>query len=239
MRTVEGEFLTALNSLKIDFSGFKAAGRTDSGVSALGCVFAFTTESKMIKPRIINSKLPSDIRVLAVAQVAPDFNPRRATARVYKYFLPDSGYDTTKMKRAAKVFAGERSFHNFSVADDRNQLRRIRDIEIQKTGGVLILTIVGESFLWQMVRRMVTALKMAGHGEISAADLRALLDISIDKKISPSAPENLVLWDTVYNFKFNPEEYSRSLMEAILKERLDQIHCQKAITTETLKEIKQ
>jgi tRNA pseudouridine38-40 synthase len=236
-RTVEGEFLNALGSLKIDFSDFKAAGRTDRGVSALGNVFAITTDSGLIEPRIANSALPGDIRVLAAQQVALDFNPRHAVERVYKHFLADVGYDTGEMKQAAMEFIGEKSFHNFSQADDRNPVRRINGIAIEKKGEVLVLTISGESFLWQMVRRMTTALKMAGRGEISAADLRDLLNRQTEKKISPSAPENLVLWDTRYSFNFNPEEYSRTLIEAILKDRLEQINIQKAISTEALNEI--
>ena len=91
LRTVEGEFLSALDGLKINYTDFKAAGRTDRGVSALGNVFALTTESGLISPRIINSELPLDIRVLAVKTVVSGFNPRFAVERVYKYFLPDGG----------------------------------------------------------------------------------------------------------------------------------------------------
>ncbi len=236
-RTVEGEFLNALGSLKIDFSDFKAAGRTDREVSALGNVFAITTDSGLIEPRIVNSALPGDIRVLAVRPVVLDFNPRHALERVYKYFLADVGYDTGLMKQVAKEFVGEKSFHNFSQTDDRNPLRRIKSVGIEKKEEVLVLTFSGESFLWQMVRRMTTALKMAGGGEISAAELRELFNRQTEKKISPSAPENLVLWETVYRFKFSPEEYSRSLIDAMMRERLAMINVQKAIFTEVLKEL--
>jgi tRNA pseudouridine38-40 synthase len=141
------------------------------------------------------------------------------------------------MKHGSKEFVGEKSFHNFSVADDRNPLRRIKSVEIEKKEDVLVLTFSGESFLWQMVRRMTTALKLAGKGEISAAELRELFNKQTEKKISPSPPENLVLWETVYSFKFNPEEYSRSLTDAMLRERLAMINIQKAICAEALKEI--
>jgi tRNA pseudouridine38-40 synthase len=228
-RTVEGEFINALDSLRIDFSDFKAAGRTDRGVSALGNVFALTTDSELISPRIINSELPGDIRVLAAQRVATAFNPRHALERVYKYFLADVGYDTGEMKRAAMEFVGEKSFHNFSQADDRNTIRKIKKIDIEKQGDVIVLTISGESFLWQMVRRMTTALKMAGRGEISATDLRELLNIETEKNIPPSAPENLVLWDVRYDFEFDYEDYSRKRLESELKKMLLEFRIQEAI----------
>ncbi|GBE17675.1 tRNA pseudouridine synthase A [archaeon BMS3Abin16] len=238
-RTVEGEFLSALDALKINYADFKAAGRTDRGVSALGNVFSFTTDSQLVKARILNSKLPLDVRVTAVQRVESGFNPRHAVERAYKYFLPDVGFDLALMKTAAKLFIGEQSFHNFSVADDRNPVRRITRIEVEKKDAVIVLTFAGESFLWQMVRRMTTALGMAGRGEISQAEIIGMFDPDVKRKIPPSAPENLVLWDTRYiSFKFTSEKYSRRLLEAVLKKRLVQMSSQKAICTEALKEIK-
>jgi tRNA pseudouridine38-40 synthase len=237
LRTVEGEFLTAFDKLNIKYSGFKAAGRTDRGVSALGAVFALTAETGLIRPRILNSKLPSDIRVLAVQEVGRDFNPRHARERVYKYFLADIGFDLELMKTAAKLFIGEQSFHNFSVSDDRNPVRRITGVEVEKKEGVLILTFSGESFLWQMVRRMTTALGMAGRGEISQAEIIGMFNPDVKRKIPPSPPENLVLWDTFYSFKFTSEKYSCRLLETVLKKRLAQMSIQKAVCTEALKEI--
>ncbi len=238
LRTVEGEFLSALDELKITCTDFKAAGRTDRGVSALGNVFAITTDSGLISPRILNSKLPLDVRVTAVQKVESDFNPRHAVERVYKYFLADVGFDTSEMKRVAKEFIGEKSFHNFSVADDRNPVRRITCVEVENKEDLIIITFSGESFLWQMVRRMTTALERAGRGEISQAEIIEMFNPDVKRKIPPSDPENLVLWDTRYtSFKFNPEEYSRRLIETVLKKRLAQMSLQKTVYTEALKEI--
>jgi len=237
LRTVEGKFLTAFDKLDIEYSDFRAAGRTDRGVSALGAVFALTADSQLIKPRILNSWLPLDIRVTAVQKVEFEFNPRHALERVYKYFLADEDYDLDSMQRASEVFIGEHSFHNFSVADARNPIRRINSVEIEKKEGVFILTFAGESFLWQMVRRMTTALKMVGCSEISAAELGELLYAETEKKIAPAPPENLVLWDVRYDFKFNPENYTQRLIESVLKKSLAQINSQKVIYTEALKEV--
>ena len=129
VRTVEGDFLTALSKLNIDFDDFTAAGRTDKGVSAICNVFSLTTDSDLIKPRILNAHLPSDIRVLGVKKVDDSFSPRKeAKERIYKYFLSDENYDLENIRKAAGFFVGEHSFHNFAILDDKNPIRRLNNI---------------------------------------------------------------------------------------------------------------
>ncbi|RMF91806.1 MAG: tRNA pseudouridine(38-40) synthase TruA [Methanobacteriota archaeon] len=233
-RTVEGEFLSALHRLGLSFTEFKAAGRTDRGVSALGNVFALTTDSERIKPRMVNAALPRDIKVTAAQRVGDDFNPRHARERIYRYFLFDEGYDLAKMRRAAALFKGERSFHNFSSSDYRNPLRRINRVEIHKKDDVIVMEVSGESFLWQMIRRMATALKMAGTGEATPQDVERLLDPDYKKKIPPSDPENLILWDVKYDFNFEDEEYTKKRLIGELEKQWKKTRINAAILAEAL-----
>ncbi len=234
-RTVEGEFLKALSSLDIDYTGFKAAGRTDKGVSALGNVFAFSTSSKLIKPRILNSALPSDIRVLAVKKVESDFNPRHALERLYKYFLLDEGFNLDEMRRAASAFAGTHSFHNFSATDYRSPVRTVRRVDVERVEDILVLAFTGKSFLWQMVRRMVTAMKLAGSGMLSISALDQRLKPDVHMKVPPSAPENLALMSVKYDFEFTGERYSNKRLEAGLEERLREIKVEEAALQEIIR----
>ncbi|MEE8402891.1 MAG: tRNA pseudouridine(38-40) synthase TruA [Candidatus Hydrothermarchaeaceae archaeon] len=221
-RTVEGELLNALGELKIEVKDFKSACRTDRGVSALGNVFALTCDSKLI-PGAINSKLPGDIRVLAAREVDDRFNPRyEALARTYRYFLPDEGYSISRIKKAARVFKGEHSFHNFAILEGRSPVRIIKNIEVKKVGSFFIFTISGESFLWQMIRRMASAFKMVGAGQMDPGDIERLLDPENLSKIPPSPPENLVLWAVEYPFEFEHEAYSAErLRKDILKKQIE------------------
>ncbi|MFQ6137103.1 MAG: tRNA pseudouridine(38-40) synthase TruA [Candidatus Hydrothermarchaeales archaeon] len=221
VRTVEGEFFGALKELKIEFDDFRSAGRTDRGVSAIGNVFAMTTDSKIVEPRILNSKLPHDLRILAVREVEDNFDPRKeALERVYRYFLFDEGYDLRKMKRAIKSFEGEHDFHNFAVLEGRNPVRRLNKIGLDRDGEITILTFFGESFLWQMVRRIVTALKMVGRGELQIGEIERYFDPNFEKKVPPSNPENLVLWEVRYDFEFEEEGYSIEDLISALNEDL-------------------
>ena len=221
-RTVEGELLGALRKLKIGVKDFKCAGRTDRGASALGNVFALTCDLKPI-PGAINSKLSADIRVLAAREVDDKFDPRyEASGRTYKYFLYDGGYSISRIKKAAKAFRGEHSFHNFAILEGRSPSRNIKNIEVKKASGFFVFTISGESFLWQMVRRMVNALKMAGDGQVAPEDIERLLSPEYRSKIPPLPPDNLVLWEVEYPFEFENEARSvKRLREDILKRQTE------------------
>lgn len=228
-RTVEGDILRAFNKLGVKVKNFQMAGRTDRGASALGNVFAITTDSGLIKPRIINDFLPEDIRALGVTTVKEDFNPRyEARERIYKYLLFNEDYDIEKIKKAIKLFEGEHSFHNFCILENKNPIRKINKITIKKADDFIILTFSGESFLWQMIRRIVTALKMIGKGELTIEELRRYFDSDCDNKIPPSEAESLVLWDIRYAFDFKLEGYS---IQKFLKEIFEK---QKELKTEAL-----
>ncbi|MFH1773720.1 MAG: tRNA pseudouridine(38-40) synthase TruA [Methanobacteriota archaeon] len=217
-RTVEGELLNAFKKLGARIEKFQSAGRTDKGVSAFGNVFAVTTDFKL-KARALNNFLPDDIRVLAVREVPKDFNPRyEAIKRIYKYFLFDDGYDIKKIRQTAKLFEGEHSFHNFCILEGRNPVRKIKKITVRKLGDFLVLTFYAESFLWQMIRRVVTALKMAGRSEISIEELKKYFEPACKNKFKPSEPKQLILWNVKYNFDFEHEDYSlRKFKREILK----------------------
>jgi tRNA pseudouridine38-40 synthase len=237
-RTVEGEFKKALVKLKIKYREFSSAGRTDKGVSALSNVFALTTDSNLIKPRVINSYLPDDIRITASCKVKSTFNPRHAQERIYKYFLLDEGYNLTALREAATSFKGTKSFHNFSHTDRRSPIRRINFINVEKRGEMLILTISGESFLWQMVRRIITALKMAGKGEISKSDLMRYFEPEFERKIKPSIANSLVLWEVRYDFDFKEDAYSVKRLSKEIGKRIERLKTDACVWSEALTDLK-
>lgn len=219
-RTVEGELFRALAELRVGAVRFQAAGRTDSGVSALGNVFAISTKERL-RVRELNAHLPLDIRVLAATIVHGDFKPRKeALERIYKYFLPARGLDVKAMRRAAKMFEGEKNFHNFSKASERSPLRKLNSIRLEKMGDFLVLTCAGESFLWQMVRRIANALRMIGAGELAERDLQRHFESSSVAKVPPAPPEGLILWDVRYAFSFKLDEYTlKDLLEGLIARR--------------------
>ncbi|ADT83386.1 tRNA pseudouridine(38-40) synthase TruA [Thermococcus barophilus] len=215
LRTVEGEIIRVLQKLDViespENANFKGASRTDRGVSALGNVIAFNTENpKLAQPRVLNHHL-RDIWVLGVAQVSDDFHPRFwAKSKIYRYYLVDEGFDVNAMKECARLFVGTHDFSAFArVEKFKDPIREVNRLEIIPRGDLIIIEIEGKSFLWEMVRRIVTALKLCGFGIVETEDIRKMLEGRTDKKLPPSPPENLVLWEIKYeNIIFQIDEYS-------------------------------
>ncbi|AIF69826.1 hypothetical protein PAP_07180 [Palaeococcus pacificus DY20341] len=215
VKTVEGEIIRTLQKLGIiedpKRSNFKGASRTDRGVSAFGNVVAFDTENpKLATPRILNHHL-RDIWVLGIAQVPEDFHPRYAAKeKVYRYYLVDEGFDLEAMERCARLFLGTHNFSNFAKLEEfKNPVRTVKEISITQKNGLIMMEFVGESFLWEMVRRIANALKLCALGLLSEEEIRDMLELKSDKKVPPAPPENLVLWEIRYpNASFELDEYS-------------------------------
>jgi tRNA pseudouridine38-40 synthase len=88
LRTVQGELESALATVLREPIDLIVAGRTDTGVHALGQVASFETEAKVPEDlaRRLNGIGPSDIAVTAAGIVANGFDARRdAKSRTYRY----------------------------------------------------------------------------------------------------------------------------------------------------------
>ncbi len=90
LRTVQSELETALATVLREPVELTVAGRTDTGVHALGQVASFrlTSEPPGDLTRRLNGVGPDDVAVTAAAVVADGFDARRdAKARSYRYRL--------------------------------------------------------------------------------------------------------------------------------------------------------
>ena len=89
LRTVEGVLRDSLATVFPSVSGLAVAGRTDTGVHALGNVVTLDVEGGPAPERIANASnaaLPDDVAVVEVEEVAADFDARRsARSRSYRY----------------------------------------------------------------------------------------------------------------------------------------------------------
>src|SRR6185503_21048057 len=89
LRTVEGVVRDALGWVYGSWERLSIAGRTDTGVHALGQVASVDVEGGPPVERAavaLNSALPGDVAVLDACAAAADFHARfSATARSYRY----------------------------------------------------------------------------------------------------------------------------------------------------------
>lgn len=175
-----------------------ASGRTDAGVSAWGQTAHFDTATK-IKPNkiayAINQYLPSDISVLKSMQVDDDFNARfNVVKKCYEYSFYKSevnmplldnmfarvrtDFDCDKASKACKYFLGEHDFVGFSSSgrQTKTTVRTIYDIHLDDLGeGKYKLTVVGNGFLYNMVRIIAGTIIEVGYGKIAPTKIKDII----------------------------------------------------------------
>jgi tRNA pseudouridine38-40 synthase len=250
--TIEGALFDALTGLKLiedrASSNYAAAGRTDKGVHALAQVISFDTAKHGVTPRMVNSLLPEDIWVYALATPGPSFNARRdACSREYRYFVPlftQPALDLTRMREAAACLMGTHDFSSFAQPPGPNELeaehylpfREVKRIAITAdcTRSFLMVDLEADSFLRKMVRKIIAALIIVGRGLRDSQWLEALLERRISEQLEPVPACGLVLRNVSYpDLTFTVDEYARRRMVSRLTTEL-QFH---ATIAEVLREM--
>ena len=244
IRTVEGEIINVLSSQGIikdtETSNFQSASRTDSGVSAIGNVVALDTDldQKNILPAL-NSQF-RDIWFYGIAPVNKDFNPRHAQGRIYRYFLPDrEEIDPELLQDAALLFLGEHDFKNFCKKDEeKGTVRTIESVVVRPRKGFFTLEFRASSFLWNMVRRMVSAVEAAALGRSTLDEVKEVLGLKSQKGFGIAPPQNLVLVDVVYkDVGFDKDERAVALALERLEEVMLDLNVQKKVLDEIQAEL--
>jgi tRNA pseudouridine38-40 synthase len=153
------------------------AGRTDTGVHALGQVASVDVEGGPPVERAaaaLNTALPDDVCVIAAEEAAPEFHARHsARGRSYRYriwrrpmpspFELHRSYwfphalDYEALASCADLLIGEHDFRAFTPKETYHDAfrREIRAAAWFDRGDVLELEITANSFLRHMVRALV------------------------------------------------------------------------------------
>jgi tRNA pseudouridine38-40 synthase len=222
-RTVQGTVEDALSRLaggggRVAVAG---AGRTDTGVHALGQVASFALDSAWDPGdllRALNALLPADVRGLDAAECADDFHARRqATGKLYRYVL-DTGtvqiptrrrfaghvpwtLEEPAVKAAAALFVGGRDFASLASSGGsvKTTVRTVTRSEVWREaspsfGETWTYEVEANGFLRKMVRSMVGALIEAGRGRWTVERLEAALHAR-DRRAwpAPAAARGLTL----------------------------------------------
>jgi len=228
--TIEGYLFEAFRKAglvdNIEDAAYGAAGRTDRGVHALGQVIAISTPAKLIIPAL-NSYLPETIIIWASKMVSDSFHPRYdAILRHYCYYSPSSNEDLDSMLEGARLLEGIHDFKLFARSNPpTNTIREVYQIGIELREPFVIFHVIANSFLWQMVRRIVNSLLKIGRKEWELQDLEDLLNGTPKANVytTPSPADGsgaLVLWDVEYPFQFQIDQKSLDWVRESLKKYL-------------------
>lgn len=191
------------NFEKIELYG---AGRTDTGVHALGQVAHFEVcgETLIAKwkdnidklPKAINFYLLDSSVVVVRAEIVPDDFHARFSARMrrYKYIIYNrrvrsviyqgkawhvpTPLDADKMNEAAQFFLGTHNLNAFRSVhcNAKNPIRTVSEIRIYREKDFVIMEIAAKSFLHNQVRIMIGTLKQIGEGKFSKEIIKELLE---------------------------------------------------------------
>ncbi len=200
-RTVQDQLEAALATFLTQPVSTICAGRTDTGVHALGQVVHLDTpvERRMESwVRGLNALLPASIRVQWARQVDSEFHARfSARSRSYLYLLRSNrvaspilhgkvGWthrhlDLELMLRAASFLVGEHDFSAFrsSECQAASPVRRLEALDIAQHGDFFIFSFRANAFLHHMVRNLMGALVEVGKGKYDPtwmSDLLAMRD---------------------------------------------------------------
>ena len=165
--TIQDQIEKALSSVANENLRIYSAGRTDSGVHALGQVFHFSSNANRTDSQWldgINSHLPSDIRIQWIKVVDEEFDARHsAVSRTYVYLINNNEFDvfsdqrvlyvreklnTELMKEACQYLIGKHDFSSFraSSCQSNNPIREMKNIELE-VGKFISITFTANAFL--------------------------------------------------------------------------------------------
>jgi tRNA pseudouridine38-40 synthase len=221
--TVSAELRKAIATMDPNAGSLRIASRTDAGVHARGQVVAF--ETRMNIPSRgwqagLSSALPPAVAVVAVSQTTAGFEPsKRAVAKAYRYLiLQGSIRDPFQHARAWRVFdplnleamqleaqslLGEHDFRAFrSAADIRTHtVRRIESVGLARDptqARLLCFDIVGNRFMYNMVRIIVGTLVDVGRGRVAPGAIQRAIASGDREDLGVTAPaEGLYLEQVV------------------------------------------
>jgi len=226
--SIQAELEAAINKLTGETRRVEFAGRTDSGVHALGQVAAFDSGSRLAETELLrglNHFLPEDIAARAVREAQRDFDPRRdATSRVYRYRIDNRPVrsaltrgrawhvavplDVARMTEGAKRLEGRHDFAAFAGPYEGQTRRTLSRCEVHAEHGEVVVEMQAEAFLPHQVRRTVGPLVEVGRGHRDLAWLESLLREAAPSSAGPVAPAcGLYLVRVAYDgFEFGPPE---------------------------------
>ena len=212
-RSVQGGLEAAVKGVSGEVVTIRGAGRTDSGVHALGQVVHLDLQRDWSAFTLLNAvnahlRLAREgISVVAVEQVSDEFDARfSAVKRHYVYRILNRRahpaldamrvwwvprpLDHEAMHAAAQRLVGHHDFTTFrSVQCQANSpVRTLDRLDVTRNGDIIEIHASAQSFLHNQIRSFAGTLKLAGEGKMTADDVSTALEARDRSACGPVAP---------------------------------------------------
>ena len=196
--SIQGEIekaITAVTGENVDLIG---SGRTDAGVSALGQVANFKTNSKLPIERFpyaLNANLKKAIRIKSAEEVEESFHSRyTCKKKTYQYIIDNSEQgtaiyrnlhfhfpiklDENKMNQAVKYLEGKHDFKSFKASgtSSKSSVRTIYEAKVWRENDLIKIQLTGNGFLYNMIRIISGTLVDVGQGKIKPEEVKDILE---------------------------------------------------------------
>ncbi|CAD7043327.1 MULTISPECIES: tRNA pseudouridine(38-40) synthase TruA [Pseudorhizobium] len=211
--SVQAALQNGILSLTGETVSIRGAGRTDSGVHAIGQVI-HADLTRDWKPYTLRNALNAHlgmagekVAVIEVAAVDESFDARfSAVRRHYLYRIINrpaplaleanrawwvpKPLDHDAMHAAAQMLVGHHDFTTFRSAHCQatSPVRTLDRLDVTRQGDLIEIRASAQSFLHNQIRSFAGTLKLAGEGKMSPADVRAALEARDRKECGPVAP---------------------------------------------------
>ena len=197
------------------------AGRTDTGVHAMGQVVHFDSQAIRSERSWVfgcNANLPKNVAVTWAKTVDVNFHARfSAKTRRYVYVILNRPVrptflgkrvtweyrplDEQRMHQAAQYLVGEHDFSAYraTACQAKSPVRQVHYIKVQRSGELVTIEIKANAFLHHMVRNIAGVLMAIGAGERPQEWSREVLHLR-DRRLGgvTGSPYGLYLIDVDY-----------------------------------------
>jgi tRNA pseudouridine38-40 synthase len=220
--SVQGALEEAVRKFAQEDVNVQGAGRTDSGVHALGQVAHFDlvkdASADTVRDALNFHLRPNPVSVIEASIAEPDFHARfSAKGRVYEYRIVNRraglalerghawhipyALDAAAMHEAAQVLIGRHDFSSFRSADCQAEspVKTLDVLNVSRHGEGIVIRAEARSFLHSQVRILVGTLKLVGDGHWGVSSVAKALAACNRTKAGPTAPpDGLYLVRVIY-----------------------------------------
>ncbi len=195
------------------------SGRTDAGVHARGQVAHFDSPQAIpVKnlQKILNKKIFPHIYVSSIELVDETFHSRKsAVKKEYRYYVSINRFDPlkynymhffhdridiSKIREAMTYIVGTHDFKSFSKNKNiKTTIRTIESFELDINDGILEFRIVGNGFMYNMVRIIIALMLKVAEGKLEPIDIKRIID-GKERSLAPyvAPATGLYLWKVYY-----------------------------------------
>jgi len=211
--SVQAAVEAAIQSLTSETVVIRGAGRTDSGVHALGQVIHADLSREWAPSKLRNAlnahlmMASEKVSIIDINRVSDDFDARfSALRRHYLYRIisrraplaieakrawwVSKDLDHEAMHAAAQMLVGHHDFTTFRSAHCQaaSPIRTLDRLDVTRQGELIEIRASAQSFLHNQIRSFAGTLKLAGEGKMSPQDVRAALEARSRAACGPVAP---------------------------------------------------